>query len=139
MIYHRQLQQLPAFSGEQPANKNPIASSDAGDTCIICMDVMENPKTLEKCGHAFCTDCIDECFKRSKPACPVCGVMYGKIMGIQPKSGKMTTICEREPLPGYEECGTIIVRYNFPDGKQTVSFCSLHVVDKVVRIKHSQL
>ena len=97
------------------------------EDCCICMCPVTNPKTL-KCKHTFCTECIDRGFK-IKPACPVCGTIYGKITGNQPKNGSMNhTKSSSTKLPGYESCGAIIISYSFPSGTQTVSVNLLFLI-----------
>ena len=56
---------------------NDTAKHDEKDMCVICMTDPVNPKVLPKCKHTFCTQCIDECFKKCGPKCPSCGEMYG--------------------------------------------------------------
>lgn len=41
--------------------------------------------------------------------------------GNQPENGTMTHMTEHQSLPGYENCGTIVIRYNIPGGIQGVS------------------
>lgn len=53
---------------------------DHENRCSICLDNFVEPKTLDLCGHKFCTTCIDEYF-RVKPQCPCCFVIYGEIRG----------------------------------------------------------
>lgn len=49
------------------------------ENCVICMDKIDDPKML-KCGHRFCTDCIDQQFK-FKQQCPTCFSVCGEITG----------------------------------------------------------
>ncbi|KAL4232000.1 E3 ubiquitin-protein ligase dtx3l [Mactra antiquata] len=99
---------LPAWTGPTPDDDN---------FCCICMDEQTNSKTLHKCSHSFCTDCIDTAFN-NKPECPVCFVAYGIITGNQP-AGYMSDSISKIKLPGYESTNTIVVYYRFPDGTQT--------------------
>ena len=109
------------------SRKPTTAASDTGnkksadDTCTICMCPFTNPKTLDKCKHTFCKECIDVCFKKMKPACPVCGEIYGEITGNQPEGCTMKHYTEyHNRLPGYEACGTIVINYRIPGGTQGV-------------------
>ena len=88
------------------------------------VDTINDPKKLDKCGHTFCKECIEEAFKRIKPACPVCGVMYGRNIGNQPKDAQMKHRVERGSLPGYEGCDTIVIQYHVPNGEQMVRIYS---------------
>nr|XP_014344423.1 PREDICTED: E3 ubiquitin-protein ligase DTX3L-like isoform X2 [Latimeria chalumnae] len=87
--------------------------------CPICLDEISdsNRETLGSCKHSFCKECIKKSFSL-KPACPVCGVIYGKLKGTQPKGGTMTFSRSTKSLPGYENYGTIIITYVIPDGIQ---------------------
>jgi hypothetical protein len=50
--------------------------STSDENCVICMDSMSLPKKLDKCGHKFCTQCIDDYFKTVKQTCPICNTVY---------------------------------------------------------------
>ena len=91
--------------------------------CAICLDRLRRPKTLEFCKHTFCTACIDEHFKKAKPTCPICGSVYGKVKGTQPRDGQMTSKVEHSVIiPGYERAdGAIVIKYFFPSGIQKVT------------------
>ena len=86
------------------------------DKCEICMGDFKNKKTLSKCGHSFCAACIDGAFKYQKK-CPNCGEVYGSITGNQPP-GQMIDSFRSISLPGYNSCGTLVISYRFPSGKQ---------------------
>lgn len=87
--------------------------------CVICMDIVQNKKTLEKCSHEFCKDCIDIQFKY-RPQCPICFTAYGKITGTQPDGHMEINRDKRQKLPGFVEKGLIRVYYSFSDGTQGV-------------------
>ena len=87
--------------------------------CVICMDDIDDGKRLT-CGHEFHHDCIKSAFSH-KPVCPVCGTVYGNLKGNQPADGRMKHfVDEKSSLKGFEGCGTIVIEYNFPDGRQGV-------------------
>ncbi|UJR23811.1 hypothetical protein I4U23_026787 [Adineta vaga] len=90
------------------------------DRCAICLDDCTEPKRLDKCGHTFCKECIDQYFQAIKPQCPCCFTIYGDIRGNQPENGRMVHIITRHHLPGFERNsnGTIQITYTFPDGIQ---------------------
>ena len=92
----------------------PNGGSD--ENCSICLCGFTKKKTLDKCGHSFCADCIDRAFKHQKK-CPVCSQVYGLLIGNQPP-GKMSDSAQRMRLPGFESCGTIVIIYTFDGGIQ---------------------
>lgn len=102
---------------------------DKEETCSICLEQMgkSQMKTLEKCKHSFCKDCIKRAFEL-KPVCPTCGVIYGALKGTQPKGGKMKVTYGEFPLPGYKNYGTIVIHYIIPDGIQEVSNANCYFI-----------
>ncbi|XP_067665371.1 uncharacterized protein [Haliotis asinina] len=86
-------------------------------SCPICICPITDPKWLDKCGHVFCRECIDDSFKKFKPVCPSCNMVYGVLTGNQP-DGTMDVAFSGEHLPGYETCGTISITYDLPGGIQ---------------------
>ncbi|CAF0912065.1 unnamed protein product [Rotaria sordida] len=90
------------------------------DMCPICLDECTEPKQLDKCGHTFCSTCIDPYFQTIKPQCPCCFTIYGEIRGNQPENGQMKYIVRNRRLPGFKHNsnGTIEITYYFPDGVQ---------------------
>ena len=86
--------------------------------CVVCMCPMDDPMELTKCRHTFCRDCITGYF-RMKSTCPICGTVYGSLQGDQPVDGTATVYEDKTPLPGYS-CATMIISYEFQDGKQEV-------------------
>ncbi|NXX23726.1 DTX3 ligase, partial [Podargus strigoides] len=88
--------------------------------CPICLGEIQQMKTLEKCRHSFCEECITRALQ-VKRACPMCGRFYGQLVGNQPPNGRMLVTRDAAlPLPGYESFGTIIIQYVFPPGVQGV-------------------
>ncbi|XP_066509675.1 E3 ubiquitin-protein ligase DTX3L-like isoform X2 [Hoplias malabaricus] len=104
-----------------PASSPPSRTQpkDKEEICCICLEtlVKSKSKTLEKCKHSFCRDCLKRAFE-VKPVCPTCGVLYGAVTGTQPEGGTMSTARESLGLPGYERYGTIVIRYYIPSGTQ---------------------
>lgn len=98
------------------------ASASAGDNkdinCPICLDTFKKKKQL-KCKHEFCERCLEGATETMGPICPICRDIFGVIEGDQP-DGTMTWKIENTPLPGFEHCGTIVIQYHIPSGKQTV-------------------
>ncbi|KAF7660111.1 hypothetical protein LDENG_00287750 [Lucifuga dentata] len=100
-----------------PNNHSALSAAvrESSEDCAICLDKINDKKTL-KCLHAFCSQCIDPVFKL-KPACPICNTYHGVYTGTQPE-GTMTVMRIWECLPGFERCGSIVIRYDFPAGIQ---------------------
>ncbi|XP_065810994.1 E3 ubiquitin-protein ligase DTX3L-like isoform X2 [Labrus bergylta] len=94
----------------------------AGDTkeeenCSICMDTFKKKKQL-KCKHEFCEVCLEQSKKSLGPCCPLCKDVFGKMEGDQP-DGKMNWRSGPSSLPGYPQCGCIVISYSIPGGIQT--------------------
>ena len=114
------LKQSNSFGSNKKFAKTLTSKPEEEETCCICMDTPNNPKKLHKCGHVFCTGCIEESFKY-KPACPSCGQIYGKMTGDQP-TGTISIKKEHQTLEGFSDCkGTIVLTYLFYGGRQGVS------------------
>ncbi|XP_072427740.1 E3 ubiquitin-protein ligase DTX3L [Chiloscyllium punctatum] len=99
------------------ASASKLEAKGEDSTCPICLEEIENRETLKKCKHSFCKDCINVAFK-TKSACPICGELYGEIIGTQPEGGKMSSRNMQMSLPGYEKFETIEIHYTIPDGIQ---------------------
>ncbi|XP_038202199.1 E3 ubiquitin-protein ligase DTX3L [Arvicola amphibius] len=91
--------------------------NDKEDSCAICMDTISNKRVLPKCKHEFCSSCITKALS-FKPVCPLCQTSYGIQKGNQPK-GTMTYTTSRQSLPGYADCGSIVIQYIIESGIQT--------------------
>lgn len=110
----------------EPEEKAEVSKKDAtkqqeeedDNRCPICLDKMETPKKLEKCGHVFCKECIEGSFRHHKPVCPTCNTVYGLIIGNQPP-GTMAVSRLSQSLPGYMNCGSLMIDYYFHSGMQT--------------------
>lgn len=113
---------------------NSKKKEEEEETCPICMDTLTDTKTLPQCQHSFCKDCLKRAFDM-KPACPICGVLYGELKGTQPEKGTMKVTRDKSHLPGYEKYGTIIIEYYIPNGIQGVS--SLTVLTVLTAFKQS--
>ena len=101
--------------------------SNEAEKCPICMKAMVLPKTLQKCGHRYCSKCINDYFYHGKPVCPLCGMVYGVLKGDQPERGVMSWGVDRSlKVPGYvDSIGAIVIKYSFPDGIQQV--CTYYI------------
>nr|XP_033795136.1 probable E3 ubiquitin-protein ligase DTX3 isoform X2 [Geotrypetes seraphini] len=105
-------------SSRELRREDPSGEDDQENQCPICLGEIQNIKTLEKCKHSFCEDCITRALQVKK-ACPMCGRFYGQLVGNQPENGKMLVSKDSSLLlPGYEKYGTIIIQYVFLPGIQ---------------------
>ncbi|XP_053390223.1 uncharacterized protein LOC128553131 isoform X2 [Mercenaria mercenaria] len=107
---------LPKEQSTKPSsevvNEN-LAAAD--ENCVICMDKVTDAKKL-KCGHTFCTECIEGYF-RVKNVCLTCGKVCGTITGDQP-DGIMIIGKQLSSVAGFEKYKSIAITYCFSDGKQ---------------------
>ncbi|XP_060898641.1 E3 ubiquitin-protein ligase DTX3L-like [Labrus mixtus] len=102
---------------EEPKGEGATAGDTKEENCSICMDTFRKKKQL-KCKHEFCEACLEHSKKIFGPCCPLCKDVFGKMEGDQP-DGKMTWRSGPTPLPGYSQCGCIIINYWIPGGIQT--------------------
>ncbi|KAM9284534.1 E3 ubiquitin-protein ligase DTX3L [Cariama cristata] len=111
------------YNGRQKNNLSSEGQSKAKteeedkDICPICMERISNKEILRRCNHAFCKSCIDQAMKY-KQTCPVCNTVYGPVKGDQP-DGTMSVGKLSSALPGYPNCGTIMITYSMCGGIQT--------------------
>ena len=114
---------IPVSSQQSQSTKRRQAAGEDDVSCPICLEPLQHPKKLDKCGHLFCSDCINDYFhKHGQKKCPSCGMLYGTIRGDQPKGGSMRSEVNRKiQLPGFPGVPTIIITYSFPSGNQEVS------------------
>eukprot|EP01125_Pyxidicula_operculata_P011608 TRINITY_DN3807_c0_g1_i1.p1 TRINITY_DN3807_c0_g1~~TRINITY_DN3807_c0_g1_i1.p1 ORF type:complete len:647 (+),score=180.25 TRINITY_DN3807_c0_g1_i1:15-1955(+) len=93
-------------------------------TCPICIEEYdaENRKFYQlPCKHHLCSSCAIKSFKNKFLLCSICKTCYGIRTGPMP-SGTMRV--EKHPphsymtLSGYENIGTIVIYFDFPDGIQ---------------------
>ncbi|XP_053406803.1 uncharacterized protein LOC123546492 isoform X2 [Mercenaria mercenaria] len=99
-------------------SNNEVVNEDlvvADEDCVICMDKVTDAKKL-KCGHTFCTECIEGYF-RVKMVCPTCGKVCGTITGDQP-DGTMEISKSSRHITGFERHKSIVITYRFYDGQQ---------------------
>ena len=119
-ITPRPVIQTKTLGSDQSLVKTFTNKTEEEETCLICMDMPINPKRLHKCGHIFCKDCIDQYFSY-KPACPSCGLFYGKMTGDQPP-GTLSIRIFQQSLSGFHDSkDCIVLTYSFQSGRQGVS------------------
>ncbi|KAM9234956.1 E3 ubiquitin-protein ligase DTX3L isoform 1-T1 [Leptosomus discolor] len=110
------------YNGKQNNNLSSEGQAKATtegdeDVCPICMETINDKEVLRKCKHVFCKSCISQAMTY-KQTCPVCSTVYGVVKGDQPE-GTMSTETLSLPLPGYPNCGTIVITYKMQSGIQT--------------------
>lgn len=120
----------PSVLKAKAATEDGAAAGDSKDEkCSICMDSFTNKKQL-KCKHEFCEACLEQAIQSLGPICPICKDVFGAIEGNQP-AGTMETNRDSRSLPGFKNCGTIVISYYIPSGMQTVCVISLTSGDVV--------
>ncbi|XP_076740547.1 uncharacterized protein LOC101472302 [Maylandia zebra] len=102
---------------DPPTDSGKRAGDQSDERCPICLDKFKNKRQLN-CKHEFCKDCLKQAEKANGPICPICRVVFGKIVGDQP-DGRMSHQILTFPLPGYSDCGTIKISYEISSGTQT--------------------
>ncbi|XP_027318027.3 E3 ubiquitin-protein ligase DTX3L [Anas platyrhynchos] len=107
--------QKSSFCSKEEAKAK--TEEDTDSTCPICMEGMNDKVILTKCKHAFCRVCITKAMTYKK-TCPVCNTVYGPMQGNQPE-GEMSFQFTPACLPGYPNCGTIVIHYDMKGGIQT--------------------
>jgi deltex-like protein len=114
MIIDQKIKQLSNGSTKKNDQKN---KND--EKCTICLEefqTINSIKILDKCGHSFCTECIDEYFRKVKKSCPVCNTIYGLTIGTQP-DGTMRWETINQIVPGFNT-NAIQITYQIPGGIQ---------------------
>jgi hypothetical protein len=100
-------------------------SSEDDQTCSICCDPLSIEKvvSLLKCGHKFHSLCIQEVISHQTGQqhiqCPNCQTIHGIKTGNQPIDGEMSWRKNSVNIPGYPDCGMIVIKYAMVDGVQT--------------------
>ncbi|CAG9315510.1 unnamed protein product [Blepharisma stoltei] len=105
-------------------HKEGYLSEKENERCTICLcdfEPSDNGEIIKlgRCGeHFYHKGCIENCRGESDSVrCPVCGAIYGVMMGDMPP-GTMTVIRIENfmPLDGYDNCATFQINYEFPNG-----------------------
>ena len=112
---------LPGYSRgntEEPTG-GTVAVREEDATCPICMDKFTDKIQL-KCGHQFCKGCLQKAKMTTGPICPVCRDVFDVVEGDQPP-GNMSVRKNGSALDGFPQCGTIVISYEIPGGRQTVN------------------
>jgi len=102
-----------------------------GMECSICLDPFGDPfdpkqqgqdeggyaraVRLFRCaGHYFHQHCVKPWIEKAQN-CPVCDMYYGQGIGDMPE-GKMDVTRETGSLPGFNNAGTLVMKFTFPAG-----------------------
>ncbi|XP_046880756.1 E3 ubiquitin-protein ligase DTX3L isoform X2 [Hypomesus transpacificus] len=93
------------------------ATGNDDEECCICRETFKDKKTLP-CNHGFCSECLQQLVASLGPTCPLCKYVFGVMEGDQPK-GVMNDRTTNDRLPGFNDCGTIIIDYNISGGTQS--------------------
>ncbi|CAD5119710.1 DgyrCDS8300 [Dimorphilus gyrociliatus] len=113
-VLHEQRHIVQTFHQAIKRFKEPPQSMN--EKCPICLDNIDMIYTTLPCSHTFCKTCLDQWLK-GKGVCPVCKAYVAKTLGNQPE-GQMGFYRDSTCLPGFENCGTIVIHYSFPSGIQ---------------------
>ena len=98
--------------------------SDDDPTCTICHDPLSSAGavSLSSCGHKFHSSCIHAVISHQTGQqhiqCPNCQTIHGQKTGNQPTEGKMYFRKHNGQVPGYPDCGMIVINYSMVDGVQ---------------------
>ena len=109
------------ISGPPPRNDMQSSHQTSEPNCLLCMNLNKDPVYQSRCGrdHYYCQSCIKHFLDRTG-ICPQCQ-KEGRCQGNQP-SGHMTwNTVTQSSLPGYEDCGIIIMDFKFHKGVQGTS------------------
>ena len=68
---------------------------------------------MTRCDHSFHKKCIDTWFKKME--CPLCNTSCKIIKPMMPSGGTMFEAYDERSLAGYEDCGTIVIYFIWPD------------------------
>ena len=88
------------------------------ESCSFCKSDTVDLLIVD-CGHTLCSQCANMPRWRGVRRCRKCLRPFGKPKGMQPQGCKMTISTNLTSLPGYRDCGTIVITYYIPSGIQT--------------------
>lgn len=117
--------EMPKTSGRK---SNTESESAQLEDCVICCesyeDVEEHWEVLH-CDHKICSNCFKKIkitrqtmsgIEHTSVKCPFCQITTGIVVGTCP-TGTMDVTLERSSCDGYEEFGTIRIRYFINNGQ----------------------
>ncbi|KAF6718120.1 E3 ubiquitin-protein ligase DTX3L [Oryzias melastigma] len=98
-------------------SSDAASSSGGKECCSICLLRLNKKKRL-KCQHEFCEECLQHALHQTGSICPLCNHVFDVLLGDQP-DGNMSWTKSSDSLPGFSDCGHIVITYNIPSGVQT--------------------
>merc|ERR1719369_2196068 len=95
-------------------------------SCSICQDVLggSDVRALNGCAHQFHGKCLEAMLMSQEGqehiCCPLCFTMHGIKTGSMPTFGSKMLWWKvpEHSLPGYENYGTIVIKYCMENGTQ---------------------
>ncbi|XP_077982751.1 E3 ubiquitin-protein ligase DTX3L-like [Glandiceps talaboti] len=106
------------LTGIKTDKANVATVAKESKNCKLCMKTGVVVMTMNSCQDTLCKTCFDSHFENGSH-CPVCNRIVLLQRGHQPK-GKMETYFENDQhLPGYTTDGTVVVKFDIPEGTQT--------------------
>ena len=76
-----------------------------GCLCAICTDLLENPRTIEKCQHSFCKDCLGTLTSNEEFRCPECRCEFTENDIKEPYRLLRNILSKIELKCGFGTCG----------------------------------
>merc|ERR1711963_386004 len=114
------------FAAAETVRIHSSERSEAGGVCSVCQESLsDDVVSLDQCGHHFHFDCLVQLVEhqpsQSYVQCPNCQQVQGVKTGNMPSSGHMMWSRQSLSLPGYPDCGMIMIKYVMNDGVQDES------------------
>lgn len=111
------------FAAAETVRIHSSESSCGGGVCSVCQESLsDDVVSLAQCGHHFHFDCLVQLVEhqpsQSYVQCPNCQQVQGVKTGNMPSSGHMMWSRQSLSLPGYPDCGMIMIKYVMNDGVQ---------------------
>jgi len=96
-----------------------LGSLNEREKCPICLESFEGNDPVKEtgvCRHVYHASCLKKLLEHDNK-CAVCRLVIVKKFGPSP-NGNMTLEYSIDSLPGYYDCGMIIIHYIIPNGIQ---------------------
>lgn len=89
------------------------------EKCPICLDDVKGVAVaIQKCGHRFHQDCIDQALEHAKK-CPTCRIALGEPIGSCPVGTMKIRVKDSLHCDGFGCMETIVITYSILDGIQS--------------------